>query len=167
MSEVQEAVDELMSTINAEIACGNLPSMDEMVSNLLIHYAEFTHAILDSTSMSEVDEAIQEYPEAVEFNNHVQFYVALEDRGLMELNPSENVRPHVYNQIIRYVAQEAVAKTFAHPMVRFDDFEESLKRIVKGVAVNHLLKPTRSLPDPEILNPDKYPLVHPKSSTMH
>ena len=166
MTDFKAAVDEIMSTINAEIALGNLPSMSDMVSETIRKYAEFTNAVLDSASISEVDTAVQEFPEGALFNEKVQFYVALEARGIVTLNPGPNAAEHIYNPMVKSLGADGVRRQFDSQVVVFEDFEDALVKVVAGIAVNHLLQPSPFL-DLDILSPSKYPLVHHQTSTIH
>lgn len=142
------------------------PSITDLVTQNISDYAAFTSSILSCSSMSDIDEIVHEFPAQKLINDHIQAYILLAERGVVEINPSENAKHHVEHAILRHIgsvgAREIVSQ-FADD-IEEDNPEVIFARIIRGMTVQSILRVSNFC---ETLAPHKYPLVHSQSKTIH
>ena len=169
VENVVDIVQMVISTLNEMAEESGTPTFQDMVGARIKGYAAFTNRVIAAESSAAVATIINDHVPAKELNDKVQHYIKLAHRGIVSIDPSENVRQHVYNPIVQEISDEDSAELLLGEGADIDyaDFSSVVKNVVTGAAAAQLLGGIKFWADPGILNPEQYALVHPISSTKH
>lgn len=167
--EATDVVTELVDLINLMAAQSGTPTFQELIGRKIQEYAQFTNQLLVADSDEAVKAILEAHPDALLLNDRIQQYIKLANRGIVDINPSEVLKQHVYNQVVQEVSEKAsgVMLTNLDQDVDHSDFLQLSDSIISGAAASQVLGGVKFWAMPDVLSVDKYPLVHPLSSTKH
>lgn len=168
-SEVADIVQMVIESIDGIAADTDGPGFQEIVGARIKQYAEFTNRIMSAETSAETNAIIGEYPAAKELNDKVQEYIKLANRGIVTIDPSENVRQHVYHALVQEISDEESAALMAglDKEIDYSDFHCVANNVITSAAAGQLLGGIKFWADIDVLGPEEYALVHPISSTKH
>lgn len=169
VQEVADIVQMVIGTLDEMAEENGSPTFQEMVGARIKAYAAFTTRIITAESSDAVHIIIGDHISAKELNDKVQHYLKLADRGIVTIDPSENVRRHIFHPLVQEISDEESAAMLLGEMpdIDYSDFQDVARSVVTGAAAAQMLGGIKFWADMDTLQPDQYALVHPISSTRH
>lgn len=161
-----DVIAQVLKTVEDQASEGLVPSFQDMVGSRIKGYAQFTNQLIQADSPHAMEAIVDEHVQAKEMNDEIQRYLRLNERAIVDIDPAETIKFHIYHPAVQFVSKD----TFG---IDLDDepdasnFYDLLDRIVLSAAVSQVLGGIKYWISPEILQPDDYALVHNLSSTIH
>lgn len=110
MSEINTNADALLNALHE-----NSEDVAKVTDGLVSDYVTWVTSIFDCTSMSEVDLLVKEHPDSLKINHWIQYFFALERKGLVLTHPGENGREYMTHPIIQQLSAKETAESLLNP----------------------------------------------------